>query len=32
VIADHLARLYADRGDYLVDVVHRDMDKPPLRP
>src|SRR5918911_2770933 len=24
VIAEHLAGIYADRGDYLVDVVHRD--------
>ena len=31
VIAEHLARLYGDRGDYLVDVVHRDIDKPPRR-
>jgi UPF0042 nucleotide-binding protein len=31
VIAEHLARTYADRGDYLVDVVHRDVDKPPRR-
>jgi UPF0042 nucleotide-binding protein len=32
VIAEHLAGIYADRGDYLVDVVHRDIDKPPRRP
>ena len=32
VIAEHLARLYGERGDYLVDVVHRDIDKPPRRP
>jgi RNase adapter protein RapZ len=32
VIAEHLASVYADRGDYLVDVVHRDVDKPPRRP
>ena len=32
VIAEHLARVYGDRGDYLVDVVHRDIDKPPRRP
>ena len=32
VIAEHLARLYAGRGDLLVDVVHRDVQKPPLRP
>jgi len=29
VIAERLARVYADRGNYLVDVVHRDVDKPP---
>jgi len=32
VIAEHLARLYGERGDYLVDVVHRDIEKPPRRP
>jgi UPF0042 nucleotide-binding protein len=32
VIAEHLARLYSARGDYLIDVVHRDIDKPPRRP
>jgi RNase adapter protein RapZ len=32
VIAEHLARTYAGRGDLLVDVVHRDVDKPPRRP
>src|SRR3989440_4560219 len=32
VIAEHLARVYSDRGDYLVDVVHRDVEKPPRRP
>jgi UPF0042 nucleotide-binding protein len=32
VIAEHLARSYGERGDYLVDVVHRDADKPPRRP
>jgi RNase adapter protein RapZ len=32
VIAEHLAGVYADRGGYLVDVVHRDVDKPPRRP
>jgi UPF0042 nucleotide-binding protein len=32
VIAEHLARIYGERGDYMVDVVHRDMDKPPRRP
>ncbi len=29
VIGDHLARLYSESGDYLIDVVHRDIDKPP---
>jgi RNase adapter protein RapZ len=32
VIAEHLAGIYAERGDYLVDVVHRDIEKPPRRP
>jgi RNase adapter protein RapZ len=32
VIAEHLAREYGERGDYLVDVVHRDIDKPPRTP
>jgi UPF0042 nucleotide-binding protein len=32
VIAEHLTREYAARGDYLVEVVHRDVDKPPHRP
>jgi UPF0042 nucleotide-binding protein len=32
VVADHLARVYAERGDYLIDVVHRDVDKPPTAP
>jgi RNase adapter protein RapZ len=31
VIGEHLARIYAQRGDYHVDVVHRDVDKPPRR-
>jgi UPF0042 nucleotide-binding protein len=31
VIAEHLARAYAARGDLLVDVVHRDIEKPPRR-
>ena len=31
VIAEHLARIYAARGDLLVDVVHRDVSKPPRR-
>jgi UPF0042 nucleotide-binding protein len=32
VIAEHLARIYAARDDLLIDVVHRDVDKPPRRP
>lgn len=32
VIAEHLARAYKDRSRYLVDVVHRDIDKPPRTP
>jgi RNase adapter protein RapZ len=32
VIAEHLARVYEERGEYLIDVVHRDIDKPPRRP
>jgi RNase adapter protein RapZ len=32
VIAEHLARVYAARGDLMVDVVHRDVQKPPRRP
>jgi UPF0042 nucleotide-binding protein len=31
VIAEHLAAIYSGRGDYLVDVVHRDIDKLPRR-
>jgi RNase adapter protein RapZ len=31
VIAERLASEYAERGDYLVEVVHRDVDKPPRR-
>jgi RNase adapter protein RapZ len=31
VIGEHLAGVYRERGDYLVDVVHRDVDKPPRR-
>jgi UPF0042 nucleotide-binding protein len=31
VIAEHLARVYTDRDEYMVDVVHRDVDKPPRR-
>jgi len=32
VIAEHLAREYAARGDYMVEIVHRDVEKPPHRP
>jgi RNase adapter protein RapZ len=32
VIAERLARIYAARGDLLIDVVHRDVAKPPRRP
>jgi UPF0042 nucleotide-binding protein len=32
VIAEHLAEVYGDREGYMVDVVHRDVDKPPRRP
>jgi UPF0042 nucleotide-binding protein len=32
VIAERLAQIYGPRGDLLVDVVHRDIDKPPRRP
>lgn len=32
VIGEHLARMYGARGDVLVDVVHRDVEKPPRRP
>ena len=32
VIAEHLAREYAARDDYMVEVVHRDVGKPPHRP
>jgi RNase adapter protein RapZ len=32
VIAEHLARIYGARGDLLVDLVHRDITKPPRRP
>jgi hypothetical protein len=24
--------VYSERGEYLVDVVHRDIDKPPRKP
>ena len=32
VIAEHLAREYSLRGDYMVDVVHRDIEKLPRTP
>jgi RNase adapter protein RapZ len=32
VIAEHLSRIYGARDDVLVDVVHRDVQKPPRRP
>jgi RNase adapter protein RapZ len=32
VIAEHLAREYQARGDFMVELVHRDVDKPPHRP
>ncbi len=32
VIAERIAREVAERDEYLVDVVHRDVDKPPRRP
>jgi RNase adapter protein RapZ len=32
VIAERLASIYEDRGDFLIDVVHRDIEKPPFRP
>ena len=32
VIGEHLAHLFEERGEYLVDVVHRDVAKPPRRP
>ncbi len=31
-IGDRIARRFAEDGDYLVDVVHRDTDKPPRKP
>jgi RNase adapter protein RapZ len=31
VIGEHLAEVYADRDGYMVDVVHRDVHKPPRR-
>jgi UPF0042 nucleotide-binding protein len=32
VVAEHLAGIYGERDGYLIDVVHRDVDKLPLRP
>ncbi|MFN2617613.1 MAG: RNase adapter RapZ [Thermoleophilaceae bacterium] len=32
VVAERLGGIYGERGDYLVDIVHRDVDKPPRRP
>ena len=32
VIAEHLARAYEAGGGFMVEVVHRDVDKPPHRP
>jgi RNase adapter protein RapZ len=32
VVAEHLAREYAARDHFMVEVVHRDVDKPPHRP
>jgi len=32
VIGERLARQYEEKGSYLVDVVHRDIDKPPRSP
>jgi RNase adapter protein RapZ len=32
VIAEQLAKVYSGREEYMVDVVHRDIDKPPRRP
>ena len=31
VVAEHLARVYENREDLMVDVVHRDVEKPPRR-
>jgi len=31
VIGEHIAGVYRERGEYLVDVVHRDIDKPPRK-
>jgi len=32
VISERLAREYGERDEHLIDVVHRDADKPPRRP
>jgi UPF0042 nucleotide-binding protein len=32
VIAEHLAAIYSAQSGYMVDVIHRDIDKPPRRP
>jgi UPF0042 nucleotide-binding protein len=32
VIAEHLAREYERREQFMIDVVHRDVEKPPRRP
>lgn len=32
VVAEHLARAYGERGDYHVDVFHRDVNKPQRAP
>ena len=31
VVADRLKQEFEERGDYMVEVVHRDVDKPPIR-
>ncbi len=31
-IAEYLAAQYRERGDYFVDVSHRDVERPPVRP
>jgi UPF0042 nucleotide-binding protein len=31
VVAEHLAEIYKDRGEFMVDVVHRDISKPPRK-
>lgn len=31
VISEHLAKIYGDRSEYRVEVLHRDADKPPER-